>query len=897
MKIAARRRLALGVLATSSALVAGVLIAPSSIAAPGGLTITPNGAVNTDSSETITFNTKDADLTYGGVAVFTRIGEPATFEVQIDGPLVPGTAPDRSQAAEIDVTDVGDGVPGGDGPADAGTYSVSVTGNDSPFPVGPAGGGNDTCTSCFSVLPGGEVAVDSVGPSSVRPGSEQNVSVLGDGFERSTKIEMLLPGTTTVDPGVNANNPPKADNRNDGAPDGTDVTDRTELLRRIVVAAGTEPGARDVRVTNLDIENGDGREAVCSRCFFVAGEALTSLSPTTGFNDPVQALTRITFNGTNIADGTPRLDYVASSTGSASRSDLTLVGTNVQRAADGTSISADFDLRNAAPGDNAYQPIVESEAGVVNACDTCRFTVMQRDSRKPPTLESLDRSRTVPGAQRTLRRDESATFVAKGTNFAEGTTLVFAGTTGTGLTVTAVEFIDPETLEVTIAAASNAEPGDKDPQARLTDNKANSTSEPCDNCLLVVEGADASPSPSSSASPMPGNESFAFERFAGSDRYTTAALVARGSFTSAETVLLANGESDDPRTAGNEDHFPDALAGAYLAGERKAPTLLTTAGTTPQATRDALQRLGAKNVVLLGGTAAISAAQEAELRKTYTVTRLGGQNRYDTAKRIATTPATTYVGEDENGDRTAVVASGEGFADALVSGPLGYAAQFPLLITAKDGLSEPTREALDALDVEHVLIPGGTGAVSQKVQDEIEALGLTTRRFAGTSRTETAALVADYAYDALAFEASHVDLARGDRFPDALAGGPHAGVKRAPIVLTASPNSLGAATEDLLRRRGSALTSGDIFGGLTAVSQATEDQAEKAVREGTTGGGEPSPSPEPSGSTDPSASPEPSGSADPSASPDPSASADPPASADPSASASASAEPSASASP
>ena len=887
MKIAARRRLALGVLATSSALVAGVLIAPSSIAAPGGLTIAPSGAVNTDANETIVFNTTEADLRFGGTAVFTRIDEPATFTVRIPGPTPPLGA-DRSQPATINFTDVGNGVPG-DGPADAGTYSVSVTGAPPPLPGLSGGGGNDTCTSCFTVLPGGEVSIESVSPSSVRPGTAQNVSILGAGFERSVKVEMLLPGTTTVDSGVNANNAPTRDNTNTGTAQEDGITTRTELRRRVVVAVGTEPGARDVRVTNLDIVNGTGRSAVCSRCFFVAGAALTSTVPTTAFNDPTQPLTRITFNGSEVTDGTPRLDFVGDP-GSASRSQLTIVGTNATRSSDGTSITADFDLRNAAPGDNAYQPIVESESGVVNACDTCRFTVIQREQRKPPTLTSLDRSRSVPGTQNTIRQDETATFVATGTNFSRGVTLLFPGTTGTGLTITGVEFFTPERIEVTIAAASNASPGDRDPQARLTDNQSDSTSAPCDNCLVVAQGTGASPSPSASASPAPGNESFAFERFAGQDRYTTAARIATGSFSSAETVLLANGQSDDPRTSRNEDHFPDALAGAYLAGERKAPTLLTTENTTPQATRDALRALATRNIVLLGGPSAISDSQESNLRSSgFTVTRIGGQNRYDTAKQIATTPEMTYVGDDENGDRTAVVASGEGFADALVAGPLGYAAQFPLLITAKDGLSQPTREALQSLNIEQVIIPGGLAAVSQKTQDEIEALGITTRRFAGSSRTETAALVADYAYNSLAFDRAHVDLARGDRFPDALAGGPHAGVRRAPIVLTATPNSISAATEEFLRRRGSSLMSGDIFGGTSAVSQSAEDEAERAVREGTAGGGEPSPSP--SGSADPSASPDPSASADPSVSPDPSAAPDP------SASPSASADPSVSPSP
>src|SRR5687767_5864742 len=105
MKIAARRRLAIGVLGTSTALIAGVLIVPASAEA-GGLTITPTAVFNTQ-TETLTFESTEADFFYGGEAVFTRLGTSGTFTVPIDGGA-DSPPPDHEGSADVDFTDMGD---------------------------------------------------------------------------------------------------------------------------------------------------------------------------------------------------------------------------------------------------------------------------------------------------------------------------------------------------------------------------------------------------------------------------------------------------------------------------------------------------------------------------------------------------------------------------------------------------------------------------------------------------------------------------------------------------------------------------------------------------------------------------------------------------------------------
>lgn len=90
---------------------------------------------------------------------------------------------------------------------------------------------------------------------------------------------------------------------------------------------------------------------------------------------------------------------------------------------------------------------------------------------------------------------------------------------------------------------------------------------------------------------------FAVERVAGADRYATATAISVQAFASAPTVYLATGLT-----------FPDALAGAALAGSQDAPLFIAAGTCIPDAVSRAMTALGASRVVLLGGTPALSSA-------------------------------------------------------------------------------------------------------------------------------------------------------------------------------------------------------------------------------------------------------------------------------------------------
>ena len=198
-------------------------------------------------------------------------------------------------------------------------------------------------------------------------------------------------------------------------------------------------------------------------------------------------------------------------------------------------------------------------------------------------------------------------------------------------------------------------------------------------------------------------------RQGGVDRYETAAILAGGVDT--DTVFIATGEN-----------FADATAGAAVAGAEGAPVLLTRTGSLPQSTSDALDGLDVSEIVVLGGTAAVSADVESELESFATVNRLGGADRYETARLVAERAGTGPI---------AYVATGQDFADALASAPAAVADDAPVLLTRTARAEAAARAGLSDRGAELIVVTGGTAAITDAtaagllgaIADEVSILG------------------------------------------------------------------------------------------------------------------------------------------------------------------------------
>ncbi len=322
-------------------------------------------------------------------------------------------------------------------------------------------------------------------------------------------------------------------------------------------------------------------------------------------------------------------------------------------------------------------------------------------------------------------------------------------------------------------------------------------------------------------------------RISGADRYETSAELATEAYPgTVDDVIVATGEN-----------FPDALAASALAGAVDGPILLVpTDGDLPDDVEDALDDLDPDTVHVLGGEAAVSAEIATEIEdEGYDVNRISGADRYETAVEIAETIGADMVA-DFNGLRTAFVVTGENFADALAAGPAAFAAPVnedgvhPILLTRTDSLPEVTATALADLDIEQVVVLGGTAAVSDDVLADIsESIddGLVLR-LAGADRFETAAalaavLVTPVAEGGFGFDLTSAGIVIADLtdFPDALAASAFAGSTGAPI-LGVRPDSVPSSTAAFLDAFITTIGRVTALGGTAAISDDVLNQVVEA---------------------------------------------------------------------
>jgi putative cell wall-binding protein len=338
-------------------------------------------------------------------------------------------------------------------------------------------------------------------------------------------------------------------------------------------------------------------------------------------------------------------------------------------------------------------------------------------------------------------------------------------------------------------------------------------------------------------------------RVGGLDRYATAAQVAQATFPAPNAnIILASGLN-----------FPDGLAAAGLAGAANAPVLLTDPNTLPGVTQNAMAAVfgtsANKTVHIVGGESAVSATVAAQVTSLgYTVNRIAGDNRYETAADIAAFQTTlapvgvTFVAGQSL--RTVIVATGENFPDALSGGAPAFKGKHPILLTSANALPAATSAALTSLSAQRVILLGGESAVSAAVASEIAAIGTGIRvdRIAGSNRGETAQLLANVlvatqangGFDFYLNPSSAACLGtgvtgpnialivNGGGFADALAAGPHAGACSAPILIAGSPS-----TATFLTANTAKVGVVRAIGGTAAVSAADLTAAATAATAGT----------------------------------------------------------------
>ncbi|MBT2572887.1 N-acetylmuramoyl-L-alanine amidase [Bacillus sp. ISL-51] len=189
-------------------------------------------------------------------------------------------------------------------------------------------------------------------------------------------------------------------------------------------------------------------------------------------------------------------------------------------------------------------------------------------------------------------------------------------------------------------------------------------------------------------------------RVGGSTRYDTAVLAAKQSWSEAKTAIIVGGTA-----------YPDAIAAAPLAYQKNAPLLYTNKDQLSAGTKKGLIDLKTKNVIIVGGTPAVSKNTENQIAKLgISVKRLSGSTRYATAAKVANAMASSS---------TALVVNG--FVDADGMAAISYASskKYPILFTNDSTLNGSTSNAIKSLGIKNTIVIGGTSSISSSLYNKL----------------------------------------------------------------------------------------------------------------------------------------------------------------------------------
>lgn len=253
------------------------------------------------------------------------------------------------------------------------------------------------------------------------------------------------------------------------------------------------------------------------------------------------------------------------------------------------------------------------------------------------------------------------------------------------------------------------------------------------------------------------------QRFQGENRAKTAVNVQRHYFANTNKVILVN-----------DNAYPDAISATNVS-MGKYPLLYTGKNSLSVETKSALDKMFLDEIYLMGGVNTISKKVENKLRKNFPhakITRIMGNNRYDTSAESARTRANTT---------NLIFAAGTNYADALYATSLAAHQNAPILLVSNEGLSQSTRKFIQSIgNIDSVTIVGGEISVNQSVKNQIEALTKKrVTRLAGVDRYESSVEVAKR----VNANPAEVITTSGEVFADALVSSTVAQKIKAPILL------------------------------------------------------------------------------------------------------------------
>lgn len=202
------------------------------------------------------------------------------------------------------------------------------------------------------------------------------------------------------------------------------------------------------------------------------------------------------------------------------------------------------------------------------------------------------------------------------------------------------------------------------------------------------------------------NMGLAVERLSGQTRYDTNAKI-NEKLPAADGVFV---------TAGN--NYPDALTAASIAVVKNWPIVLVGEG---QAVPNSLKTAFGEEVVIVGGTTAVSTSLEKAVKREIgadAVRRLSGKTRYDTG-----TAAIDYFADEFISNRL-IVSTGTNYPDALVSSAVSARYNAPLFLVPDNSMPATLTDSLTQHSTEKLINRTYYigGAVNSSIKTTINAM-------------------------------------------------------------------------------------------------------------------------------------------------------------------------------
>jgi hypothetical protein len=313
------------------------------------------------------------------------------------------------------------------------------------------------------------------------------------------------------------------------------------------------------------------------------------------------------------------------------------------------------------------------------------------------------------------------------------------------------------------------------------------------------------------------------ERLAGEDRGDTACRMAGHYFAGVDDVPPdAPSDYPDPSRVQhiaeavvlvNDSRFADALAAGPLAALVDGPLLLNH-GSVLDTNCDTWTLRQGDTAYLVGGTGVLSTQLEATLKgRGMDVVRLGGDDRYETAVKVAQKIDTL---RPAGTPQQVFLASGTDFPDALSAGAPAGNASGAVLLTEGSRMAPATAAYLAGRPDASVYAIGGDAARAATLPAGNEVVG--------ADRYETATMVADRFFA----DPSTAAFASGTGFADALSAAAYGGNIGAPVLLVA-PAAVPDSVAGYAGRHGVTLGGSVLLGGTGAVTAAAFSSLSSAL--------------------------------------------------------------------